>query len=208
LVVGQVPVARWGLDWHRGAAIRAERRGDLAAAAAHWTAIEQTADPLDGVDAVFIENAARFRLRRHDYIGARNLLISVAPALYDAKIFRDVGFLLAQREPTDQRLALRYWRKAAWCDPTMPDVLNAIAWSMVAADSDSTAGPPGQARELAMRAVALDNRHTPEFMATLAWAEYRCGNTSSAIGWMRRAIASNPRDRASFLADLATLEQE
>lgn len=208
LILGQAPLARWNLDWHRGAAMRAERHGDLAGASADWMAIENTADSRDCLEAVFIENAARYRLRRHDYIGARRLLIAVAPTLQDAKVFRDAGFLLAQHEPKDPILAQRFLRRAAWSDPNMPDVLNAVAWSIVAADTDSTAGEFTQALEMAKRAVAIDKARTPEFMATLAWAEYRCGETSSAVYWMQRAIARNPSDRAAFVADLETFEQE
>jgi len=208
LILGQARVTRWNLGWHRGAADRAERRGDFAAADARWTIVEKAADPSRGVDAAFIGQAARFRLRRNDYVGARDLLMWVAPTLDQAQIYRDVGFLLADHEPADRRTALHYWRAAASMDSSRAEVLNAIAWSIVSADSDSTIGGPEEALRLARRAVALDRRQIPEFMATLAWAEYGCGNTSSAIGWMRRAIARNPSNLAAFEADLALLEQE
>jgi membrane associated rhomboid family serine protease len=208
LILGQARLTRWNLGWRRGAAIRAERRGDFVAAKELWATVEKAADPNSGVDAVFIENAAKFRVRTHDFVGARDLLITVAPTLDQANVFRDVGFLLAQHAPTDQHLALRYLRKAASLDSNRADVLNAIAWSIVSSDSELAIGQKEEALRLARRAVALDRRQIPEFMATLAWAEFGYGNTTSAIGWMRRAIARNPSNRAAFEADLALLEQE
>jgi membrane associated rhomboid family serine protease len=207
LIVALAPESRWSLGWHRSAAVRAERVGDLETAAQHWTVIEMLGDARSQVDAVFIENAARFRLRRHDYVGARDVLASVAPTLDDAKTYRDTGFLMAQYEPFDDRRALSNWRKAMALDPSNPEVLDAIAMAIVSSE-DATVGRPQEARWLAQRAVDLDGRRTPEFLRTLAWAHYHCGDIDESVSWMRRAIERNdPGTHALYVDELKSIEQ-
>jgi hypothetical protein len=78
----------------------------------------------------------------------------------------------------------------------------------IVASDDSTLGRPEEARELASRAVALDRMRTPEFMRTLAWAHYCCGDVGRGIAWMRRAIMKSPEKAESLASELAVFEQE
>lgn len=207
LIAALAPDPRWILGWNLNVAKRLERAEGYLAARPYWEAIEEVADPRRHLDAVFIEKAARFRVRGDDFIGARELLNSVAPTLREAEVYRDIGFLLAYYEPTDEHAALRIWRKAAELNPDMPEVLDAIAKTIVSSD-DSTIGRPEEARELASRAVALDRMRRPKFLRTLAWAHYLCGDTDRAIVWMRLAVHRSPEHGETYASDLAVFEGE
>jgi hypothetical protein len=204
LIVALAPESRWGLGWHRNAAIRAERNSDRLTAALHWEAIAETADPTKPVDAVFVENAARFRLRQHDYVGARSLLSAAAPALAKAKIYRDVGVLLAQHEPRDDRAALQAWDQALELNPRYADVLDLMATTILT--GDSTVYAPETARGLAWRAVTCDKMQTPEYLHTLAWAYHECGPSDSALFWMRCAVAHKSSQQTAYESELAQWE--
>lgn len=206
LIAALAPDPRWGLGWTRNAAKRAENAHDLKAATREWGKIEANADARRPVDAVFIENAARFKLRRHKPIEARVLLCSVAPTLNTAKLYRDAGFLLSQEEPTDERAAFGCWRKAVELDPNLSEVCDAMARAI--ACDDSTLGSPEEALALARRAVALDGMQSPYFLRTLAWTHHRCGDVDKSVLWMRRAIRRNPQERELFESELATFEHE
>ena len=207
LVVAIAPDPRWSMSWHRNAAIRAMARHDFTTAARNWAVVEATGDPRCQRDAKYLENAARFKLRVHDPIGARQLLAAVAPTLDEAKIYRDVGFLFAQNDPIDERAAVRNWRRAVALDSSTPEVFDALAMAIVASE-DSTYGRPEDALALAQRAVAQDRRRAPEFLRTLAWAYYRCGHTDEAVIWMRRSIAMKPKAIEVYRTELAGFEED
>jgi rhomboid protease GluP len=206
LAVAVGPDPAWITGWNRNAAIRAMQRHDYTAAARNWKVVEALGDPSHERDARYLENAARFKLRMHDPLGARQLLAEVAPTLDDAKIYRDLGFLFAQNDPTDERAAVKNWRRSVALDSSKPEVFDALAMAMVTSD-DSTEGRPEDALTLAKRAVAMDRRRTPEFLRTLAWAHYRCGHTEEAINWMRRSIAMKPKAIDVYKSELAGFEE-
>jgi rhomboid protease GluP len=207
LVIAVAPDPTWSMSWNRNAAKRAMHRRDYTAAARNWAVIEALADPRRERDAMYLDNAARFKLRMHDPRGARQLLAEVAPTLDQARVYRDVGFLFAQNEPIDERVAVHNWRRAAVLDSSMPEVFDALAMAIVASD-DSTYGRPEDALVLARRAVAMDRRRTPEFLRTLAWAHYRCGQADKAVIWMRLSIAMRPKALALYRSELAGFEEE
>jgi membrane associated rhomboid family serine protease len=205
LVVAVAPDPVWIMGWNRNATIRAMHRHDYAAEAKSWAVIEALGDPGHMRDAMYLANAARFKLRMHDPLGARQLLAEVAPTLDDAKVYRDLGFLLVENDPTDVRAAVRNWKRAVALNSSMPEVFDALAMAIVAVH-DSTEGRPEDALTLAKRAVAMDGGHTPEFLRTLAWAHYRCGHTDEAVIWMRRSIAMRPKAIDVYASELAEFE--
>lgn len=197
---------RWSMGWNRNVANRVESTEGWLAAQPYWNRIEEVAGGGRQVDAFFLERTARFRLRGHDFVGARRLLRSVASKLDEAEVYQATAYLLVQYEPRDERTALRYWRRASLLSPDDPDILDSIAWAIVS--SEDSLGRPEEARALANRAVALDRMRTPEFFRTLAWAHHECGDTDRAIVWMRRAIQKGSAYGELFATELEELEQE
>lgn len=194
------------MGWNRNVANHLESTEGWLAAQPYWNRIEEIASAGRHVDAFFLDRAAQFRLRGHDFIGARRLLRSVASKLDEAEVYQATAYLLEQYEPRDERTALRYWRRASLLSPDNPEILDSIAWAIVS--SEDSLGRFEEARELASRAVALDRMRRPEFFRTLAWAHHECGDTHRAIVWMRRAIQKGSTYGELFASELAELERE
>jgi membrane associated rhomboid family serine protease len=201
LLVVFAPDPRWSLGWHRNAAIRAESAGDLKSAARHWAAIETMANPTHQVDAVFIENAAHFRLRRHDFVGARTLLGAIAPTLQSPKTYLELGVLMARYAPRNETSAFANWNLALQLDPCLPQVLDVMASTILSGNPTRRAS--AEARALAWCAVENGGMESPDLLHTLACAYHDCKQSKKAEAWMRRAIQLDPAQGASYTAELA-----
>lgn len=207
LAVAEAPRPRWTILYHWHQARVAEKAGDLERAGRHWESLIEWTDPAWDFDATYIDDAARYRLRRKDPRGALDLLVTVARTADTPKIHRDIGFLRANLDPPDMTGALEAWRNSYHTAPDQADVLDAMAQAKIYTD-DSLLYRPAQAVDLARRAIEADGLEHAQYIQTLGVAYFENGAFKPALGWMRVALArADSTERAGILDDLAEMRK-
>jgi membrane associated rhomboid family serine protease len=183
-------------------ALSAEDAGDFTTAERQWRALICLADPLREFDGLYINNAARYSLRRGDRRRAIDLLSTIAFTASTPAIHRDIGHLRAQLDPPDMHGALDAWRKSYHTSRHQPDVLHGMAQARVFTD-DTLLFDPVIAADLARRAVHADRMQHPWYMRTLAHALFELDRFDQAFRWMDRAHArADSAARVVFESDL------
>ena len=193
----------WQPGWWYARAWSAARAGDWGAAQRHLFALQATANTGRYEHGYLLARAAALCVRHDDRLRARDLLAPACAAIREAWAYRTLGDLQNWEPPYLEREALGNYRMALMVDPQDARAMAGIAWLRVDAE-DSTLRDPGQALEMARRAVAASDRNDPDCLHVLALAHESCGHGAAAIRCMREALRLRPRS-ADYRRELARL---
>jgi len=91
LVLSESLRPRWWIARHAAAAECAEEDGSFAEAGEGWNTVVRLADPDREYDAFYIQNAARYRMRRQEWRPALDLLSTVALRTRRGSTIRSAG---------------------------------------------------------------------------------------------------------------------
>lgn len=203
LTLGSDP--RWPLKMKANQAALHTQPAEQRLAECSWEEIEASANPESPAEANMLAEAADFHYDRAEYTQARALLLRAAPALRDARTFRNLGILQWMTGHTNDKAAAASFDLALELEPESSENLWAIAMLSLWSD-DSTIFRPIQAMIRAEESVRLDGDKSPEHLLTLAWVRFAFGDRREAVRTVRKALALGPEDPEDYqqaLIDMA-----